>query len=262
MTTLQHADTPRWNWPAGGVLAAIAITTAMDANGLFMYSALALTPLAGLFWYLQRFSGQEMGMGWGTARANGWALAFPVIAMATIALVAMLAGATDTTDANWKTAGLNIAVGSTIGVLMVWLTEEGFFRGWLWASLKNVGHSNLATLWLSTAAFVIWHLSAILLDTGFDVPLREVPIYLVNATIIGGVFGYLRLVSGSVFTASVCHAVWNALAYPLFGFGEKTGELGIAATHIYGPEVGVVGIAVNSLLAVLMIAAMPIDRDR
>jgi hypothetical protein len=30
--------------------------------------------------------------------------------------------------------------------------------------------------------------------------------------------------------------------YPLFGFGEKAGALGIEQTHIYGPEVGLLGL--------------------
>ena len=40
----------------GGVAIAIAITTAMDASGYALFSALPLLPLTGLFWYLQQFS--------------------------------------------------------------------------------------------------------------------------------------------------------------------------------------------------------------
>jgi len=39
-----------------GVAAAIAITTAMDATGYSMFSALPLFSLAGVFWYLQRLT--------------------------------------------------------------------------------------------------------------------------------------------------------------------------------------------------------------
>ena len=82
-------------------------------------------------------------------------------------------------------------------------------------------------------------------DTGFDIPADEVPVYLINATLIGGVFGMIRLMSGSVIAPSLCHAVWNGLNYPLYGFGEKVGALGIQQTHIYGPEVGILGIGLN-----------------
>ena len=88
-------------------------------------------------------------------------------------------------------------------------------------------------------------MSAISLDTGFDVPGAQIPIYLVNATLIGAVFGLLRMVSGSVVVAAVCHAVWNGIDYPLFGFGDKVGALGIEQTQVYGPEVGQMGTALN-----------------
>ena len=49
----------------------------------------------------------------------------------------------------------------------------------------------------------------------------------------------------SAVVPSVCHAVWNGIDYPLYGFGEKVGALGIEKTEIYGPEVGVLGVVVN-----------------
>ena len=45
-----------------GVVAAIVITTAMDATGYAAFSALILFPLLCLFWYRQRFSRQAMGL--------------------------------------------------------------------------------------------------------------------------------------------------------------------------------------------------------
>ena len=53
------------------------------------------------------------------------------------------------------------------------------------------------------------------------------------------------MISGSVVVPSLCHAVWNGIDYPLFGFGERVGALGIQHTEIYGPEVGVLGIGLN-----------------
>ncbi len=233
-------------WPAiGGMLVAIAITTTMDATGYTMFSALPLFPLAALFWLLQRFSRRDVGLVWGELHHYGWALAYPILVLGCIAGIALLAGAIDTKGANWRMAFINMGMMSTVGTVAVLLTEEGFFRGWLWASLERAGRSKLQVLIWSTLAFTAWHISAISLDTGFDVPLDEIPIYLVNATLIGGVFGILRMMSGSVLVPSLCHAVWNAIDYPLFGFGEQAGALGVEATHIYGPEVGVLGVAVN-----------------
>ena len=62
----------------------------------------------------------------------------------------------------------------------------------------------------------------------------------------------LRLISGSVLVASVSHAVWNAIDYPLFGFGEHIGKLGIQQTELYGPEVGILGLILNLGFIVVM----------
>ncbi|MGI9261538.1 MAG: CPBP family intramembrane glutamic endopeptidase [Woeseiaceae bacterium] len=233
-------------WPAfAGIIVAIAITTAMDATGYSAFSALPLFPLAGLFWFLQEFSRTEIGLVWGRPRYYGLALAYPVLVLGAIAVIAYGFGAVDTSKAEWSKAFLNMGLMSTIGTLVVLVTEEGFFRGWLWAALKRAGQSDKMVLIWTTLAFTAWHISAITLDTGFDIPADEVPIYLFNATLIGGVFGLIRLVSGSVVAPSLCHAVWNGLDYPLFGFGERVGALGIQQTHLYGPEVGVLGIGLN-----------------
>ena len=69
-------------WAAiAGTLAAIALTTTMDATGYTMFSALPLFPLAGLFWFLQRFSRQEIGLLWGQVRYYGLALAYPIFVL-------------------------------------------------------------------------------------------------------------------------------------------------------------------------------------
>ena len=236
-----------------GVVAAIAITTTMDATGYSNFSALPLFPLAALFWYLQKFSRAEVGLTWGAPYAHGLALAYPAVVLGSIGLIALAAGAVDTSAADWNKAFLNMSLMSTTGVIMVMITEEGFFRGWLWASLKKAGKSdNYVILWTSVA-FAAWHISAISLDTGFDVPAKEIPIYLVNATIIGAVWGFLRMISGSVLVPAVSHAVWNGIDYPLYGFGERVGALGIEQTHIFGPEVGWLGLLVNGLVAAILV---------
>jgi membrane protease YdiL (CAAX protease family) len=231
-----------------GISAAIAITTTLDATGYTVFSALPLFPLTALFWYLQKFSRAEIGLAWGPPYAYGLALAYPAIVLSLIGLIAFLAGAVDTSQADWNKTFLNMALMSSTGVILVTITEEGFFRGWLWASLKRAGKSDLYVLVWTSLAFTAWHISAISLDTGFDVPANEIPIYLVNATFLGLVWGLLRQVSGSVVVPAVCHSVWNGIDYPLYGFGEKVGALGIEETHIYGPEVGIIVVAINAVV--------------
>jgi len=103
-------------------------------------------------------------------------------------------------------------------------------------------------LW-SSVAFVLWHVSAVTLDTGFDLPAPQIPIYLLNGLFIGLIWGMMRLVSGSVVVASLSHGVWNGLTYALFAFGTKVGALGVQETSIYGPEVGFVGLVLNAAFA-------------
>ncbi len=235
--------------PVLGVVIAIAITTAMDATGYAMFSALPLIPLAGLFWFLQKFSRQEIGLVWGNLQSYGLALAYPMFVLGLVAVIALMRGAIDTSNTDWNKAFLNMALMSSTGIIMVLITEEGFFRGWLWAALRRAGQTDRQVLIWTTLAFTLWHISAISLDTGFDIPAAEIPIFLINATLIGAVFGMLRMASGSVIVPSVCHAVWNGIDYPLYGFGEKIGALGIEQTQIYGPEVGVLGLGLNLIFA-------------
>jgi hypothetical protein len=126
-----------WNRPLTGVVAAIFITTAMDANGLSVFSALPLLPLGLLLWYWERFSRQEMGLAWGQPKDYGLALLYPLVVIGAATAIAWLAGVVDLSAGNWKPFWINLVAGSTIGSLMVLLTEEGFFRGWLWASLES-----------------------------------------------------------------------------------------------------------------------------
>jgi membrane protease YdiL (CAAX protease family) len=228
-----------------GVIAAIAVTSTMDAMGYSTFSALPLFALTGFFWALQKFTRKEIGLQWGDLTSHGWALAYPVVVLGLAAAIALFFGAVDVTDADWQKTLTNIGLGSTVGILMVMITEEGFFRGWLWASLKRAGRSDREVLVLSTLAFMLWHVSAVSLDTGYDLPAWEIPIFLINVTILDLIWGILRLISGSVLVPAVSHAVWNGIDYPLFGFGEKVGALGITDTHWFGPEVGLAGIVLG-----------------
>ena len=128
-----------WRWPVIGVLAAIAITTTMDASGLTNFSALPLAALLGLFWYLQRLSRAEIGFVWAKARYFGLALLHPLLVLGILALIALGMGITQVESTDWQRAGLNFVLMTVSTVLVTIVTEEGFFRGWLWASLKRTG---------------------------------------------------------------------------------------------------------------------------
>jgi membrane protease YdiL (CAAX protease family) len=235
-----------------GVVVAIGITATMDATGLSAFSALPLLPLFGLFWYLQRFSAKEVGFAAGRPRDYGLAVLYPLLIMGSIAIVAALTGALHLAETHWNKAGLNLALvgGTTIPVAL--LTEEGFFRGWLWASLKRARLSEAGVLVWTSLAFALWHLSAVTLQTGFNPPPQQVPTFMLNAVVLGAIWGMLRLISGSIVLSSVSHGVWNGFAYVLFGFGTHVGALGIKQTAIYGPEIGLLGLGLNAAFAALL----------
>lgn len=238
--------------PILGVLAAIAITSTMDATGLSAFSALPLFPLLGLFWYLRRFPRAEVGFAWGQWRHYGLAGLHPVCVVGVITLVAAATGAMDLSHTNWKKAGINFVLVAISTTLVAIITEEGFFRGWLWASLQRAGVPQPRILIWSSLAFSLWHWSAVMLKTGFDPPRAQVPVFMMNAMAMGVVWGLLRWISGSVMVSSVSHGLWNGVAYVFFGFGARAGALGIKNTGFFGPEVGVLGLAANLIFAAIL----------
>ena len=244
--------TPALGRPLLGALAAIAVTTAMDAGGLSAFSALPLFPLTALFWYLERLPRRSMGFVWGRWSHHGLAVLYPLVVLGAATMVALGAGVVDLAAADWRKAGANLALVAGSTILAAILTEEGFFRGWLFASLARAGQAEGRILLWSSLAFSLWHLSAVSLDTGFDLPAAQIPVFMVNAALMGAVWGLLRLHSGSVVVASVSHGLWNGGAYVLFGFGTKIGALGIRETAVYGPEVGVVGLPLNLVFALAL----------
>jgi membrane protease YdiL (CAAX protease family) len=104
----------------------------------------------------------------------------------------------------------------------------------------------------SSVAFALWHWSAVVLNTGLNPPPAQVPVFMINAALIGAIWGLLRWVSGSVIVTSVSHGLWNGGAYVFFGFGSRTGALGIKDTAMYGPEVGLLGLALNAIFLIAL----------
>ena len=235
-----------------GVVLAIAITTTMDATGLLSFSALPLCLLLALFWYLGRFSRAQVGFVWGQWRHYALASLHPIAVIGLIVIIAAAAEVIDTSHTHWQKAWLNFLLVSVSTVLVASITEEGFFRGWLWAALERAGLGQRAIVIYTSVAFSLWHLSAVVLDTGYDPPPAQIPIFMINAAVIGVIWGLLRGLSGSVLVTSLAHGIWNGAAYVFFGYGSHSGALGIANTAVYGPEVGLLGLALNVMFAVAL----------
>ncbi len=235
-----------------GVVVAIAVTTTMDATGYSVFSALPLLPIVVVFWLLSRVPRTTLGLTKGTAGGYGLALLHPAIAIGLLIATA-IAMRIDLAHPDWRHVGVKILVNSLVGTLVTLLTEEGFFRGWLWGTLDLAGWSATRVLFTTSVAFAAWHISAVFLDTGFNPPARQAGVLLANALLLGIIWGCLRQRSGSIIVSAFAHSVWNAVAYALFGYGTKVGALGIRDTWLLGPEVGVLGLAVNVVFAAVLL---------
>lgn len=105
----------------------------------------------------------------------------------------------------------------------------------------------------TTLCFTAWHAAIPFVDQNYQVPVSALPVFLLNVFLIGWAWALLRSVSGSVFVPAVGHGIWNGLSYVLFGYGSNAGVLGIEEFAYFGPERGVVGIVVNSVVVVFLL---------
>jgi membrane protease YdiL (CAAX protease family) len=238
--------------PIFGVVMAIAINAAMDAAGLSDLSFASLFPLMGVFWFIQRLPRKSMGFAPGHWRDYGLAIAHPTAIIGAVSAVCLVAGAIDTQATHWLSVRSEFLSALLLSIPLAMLTEEGFFRGWLFASLQRAGLSEGQVVVCTAIAFSLWHIPAVSMNTADALPLAQIPVLLINAVVIGTIWGMLRSVSGSIVVTSVCHAFWNALVYTLFGFGTTVGALGVRQSAIYGPESGYWGLGLNLVLAIAL----------
>jgi membrane protease YdiL (CAAX protease family) len=233
-------------------LAAIAVTSALDATGLTLFSALALFPLLILCCLIWRNSRISLGLVWGKGRDYTLAIVYPVAIVGACALIALASGAATFEHTHWHKTAINFGLLLVQGILVGLITEEGFFRGWLWASLDKIGFHRLSILAFTSVSFGLWHVSLVTLAKGFILPPSQAVLYIVNVAVIGSIWGQMRSLSGSIIVTSVSHALWNAGTYVLFGTGTFAGALGIAHSQIFDAEVGIVGLCLNVLFSGLL----------
>jgi|SRR5215216_1644622 len=90
------------------------------------------------------------------------------------------------------------------------LAEEIGMRGYLLPNLLPLGRTR--ALVLSGLVFATWHMPLILLTPLFPISNELISVPLFYATVVAAtfVYGYLRLYTGSVWPASLAHAVHNA----------------------------------------------------
>lgn len=234
------------------IVLAIGCTTLLDATGYTALSALPLIPLFVLFALLGRMNLGELGFRFSGGEYWGYAIAHPLFVLGSIAAAAQSFGALDLSRFNPGNSLVNIALLAGATFVMAVLTEEGFFRGWLWAALGRKAASPLVVLTVTTAAFASWHVPFVFLSGEFAFGTAQIPLFFANAALLGLIWGLLRLGSGSILVSSLGHGLWNGLVYVLFGVGSNIGALGIRDVAIYGPEVGILGVTLNAMSAAVL----------
>jgi membrane protease YdiL (CAAX protease family) len=227
------------------VLVAIGATTAMDMSGFTAFSALILIiPFAAL-WIIGRYRRQEVGFVFPNPLRFLPGIIHPLIVLPVLGIAAYASGDGSLTEFDLaRTAQFAALVaGSTFLVTLV--TEEGLFRGSLWAALNRGGFGPQLTVLLTSLFFAAWHYSFATLAPGHELPAAQVPVYLANAFTIGAIWAVMRLRSGSVLVPALAHGIWNGAVYILFGLSTQPGALAIENTGMFGPEVGYLGLALN-----------------
>jgi membrane protease YdiL (CAAX protease family) len=241
-------------WPVVATIAGLLLSPVLEkaTKSEIMYN-LALTALVIVFWIIFRFSRAAMGIKWGHWRIYIISLLYPIIIMGIIVVIVGVAGEMSLESDSWGKPllkGLLMFAATIIGAL---ITEDGFFRGSLWAVLRNADIGRGWTLLWTSAAFGLWHLPVAIFEPEFALQATVIPVYIINAFLIGIAWGALRMWSGSIVVPSVCHGIWNAMTYTLFGYGQKAGLLGVTRYWLYGPERGLLGLALNTVVAVVLV---------
>jgi membrane protease YdiL (CAAX protease family) len=235
-------------WPITGSLAVLILSPLLEfTTGVMPLYSLAVLALLIVFWGLTRLSRRQMGIQPGDPTSYVVGLLYPVGVMGII--VALLAALVGLAVEGLVLAELarDLAIVFAATVLGALLTEDGYFRGWLWGALDRESFKAEVILVWTSVVFCLWHVPVALFEPGFRLPLAAVPFYLTNVLLLGLNWGALRLVSGSVIVPSVSHALWNALAYVFFGYGTTTGMLGVDSYSTFDPERGWAGIVLNAL---------------
>ncbi len=140
--------------------------------------------------------------------------------------------------------------------IVVFLTEEGYFRGVLWGAFENQMISPRQAYWCTSIAFAAWHIYLPFVEKEFEMPIWQAAIYLTNVALLSFAWGWIRLASGSMLLCCFVHGLWNALVYTLFGVGASLGAAGIERVWIYGPERGLLGVLLNCIALLLLIRFM------
>ena len=95
------------------------------------------------------------------------------LVLALVGLIAWLNSAATFAAIDWGKTLANLAIQLVLTIVFGIITEEGIFRGWLWASLQRTGVDEVRLFVLTAVAFAAWHVPDVLLPTDFRPPLAH-----------------------------------------------------------------------------------------
>lgn len=143
-----------------------------------------------------------------------WWIAFGVTLLLTVAASAVVwatpLASFVVPQGGFVDAGMNFLIEVGIMALTFALFEEIGIRGYLLPNLLSLGTTR--ALALSGVIWATWHMPLILLTPIFPVGNKFISLPLFYGTVVAAsfIFGYLRIYTGSVWPASIAHAVHNA----------------------------------------------------
>ena len=176
-----------------GILLSVAATSSMDATGFGAFSALPLLPLAIIFLLFGKISTREAGFNWGKSKDYALAIGYPLIVAVSITLIFGIANS----FSFQKDIQLNIVTKICkmflAGSIVVLLTEEFFFRGYVYSGMKKNNITTRKAVLFSALIFAVWHISAVTLISFFKLPIWQIPIFLANAFLLGVNWCLLRV---------------------------------------------------------------------
>lgn len=162
---------------------------------------------------------------------SAWAIAIigPILLLFMVYAVVWMTDIASFKSPDLSSGVLKVFVNLSSGLLVgtVWaLCEEVGWRGYMLPKLLGLG--TLTAMLLVGFLHGVWHLPLMLTTPYYHAdgnPLIVVPLFLVTLTLAGIAFGYVRLISGSVWPAAILHGVFN-----------WTWELMNELTEVHSPE--------------------------
>ena len=215
----------------------------MDFTG-HMYFSLILLPLFLIGWILKKYTLKDLGIQVASVKDFLTALSHPILVIGLILFISFRAEVIEASHADWMGILYSIVLQIVIGIVVLLVAEEGFFRGLLWAWLEKNGSKESGLVYRTALAFALWEL--ILCFIKHDGLTAQQPFtFVINTLLLGMIWGQMRLKTGSILVPALSHAVWNALILVLFGTGQQVGLLTLSLKDICSPEVGLLGIILN-----------------